>query len=110
MMAKPRYGRERSATRRHLLITPDKIDDDDEEEEEEDEEEEWVHPLKRSGPSRAVREADACPYMGTIHRPMLDFDFEKICSQTLSQHHVYCCLVCGIFLQGLRALSFSGSK
>ena len=31
---------------------------------------------------------------------MLDFDFEKVCSQTLSDQNVYACLVCGKFFQG----------
>ena len=31
---------------------------------------------------------------------MLDFDFEKLCSVTLANHHVYACLVCGKFFQG----------
>ena len=41
-----------------------------------------------------------CPYLDTINRHMLDFDFEKLCSVTLSNHHVYACLVCGKFFQG----------
>lgn len=41
-----------------------------------------------------------CPYLGTINRHMLDFDFEKLCSISLSNQHVYCCLVCGKFFQG----------
>lgn len=41
-----------------------------------------------------------CPYLGTIKRHMLDFDFEKVCSITLSNLNVYACLVCGKYYQG----------
>jgi hypothetical protein len=39
-------------------------------------------------------------YLDTVNRQMLDFDQEKVCSVTLSDQHVYCCLVCGKFFQG----------
>ncbi|MCQ2819035.1 MAG: UBP-type zinc finger domain-containing protein, partial [archaeon] len=41
-----------------------------------------------------------CPYIGTIKRHMLDFDFEKVCSITLSTQNVYACLICGKYFQG----------
>eukprot|EP01104_Vermistella_antarctica_P009036 TRINITY_DN2309_c0_g3_i1.p1 TRINITY_DN2309_c0_g3~~TRINITY_DN2309_c0_g3_i1.p1 ORF type:complete len:533 (+),score=155.79 TRINITY_DN2309_c0_g3_i1:28-1626(+) len=41
-----------------------------------------------------------CPYLGTINRTLLDFDFEKVCSVTLSNLNVYACLVCGKYFQG----------
>lgn len=41
-----------------------------------------------------------CPYLGTIRRHLLDFDFEKVCSITLSNLNVYACLVCGKYYQG----------
>ena len=31
---------------------------------------------------------------------MLDFDFEKVCSVTLSNLNVYSCLTCGKYFQG----------
>lgn len=31
---------------------------------------------------------------------MLDFDFEKLCSVSLSRINVYACLVCGKYFQG----------
>ena len=31
---------------------------------------------------------------------MLDFDFEKLCSVSLSHINVYACLVCGKYFQG----------
>jgi U4/U6.U5 tri-snRNP-associated protein 2 len=42
----------------------------------------------------------SCPYIGTIQRHLLDFDFEKICPITLSNINVYACLVCGKYYQG----------
>jgi hypothetical protein len=41
-----------------------------------------------------------CPYLGTIKRHLLDFDFEKVCSISLSNSNVYACLVCGKYYQG----------
>lgn len=41
-----------------------------------------------------------CPYLDTIKRNLLDFDFEKKCSISLQTTNVYCCLVCGIYFQG----------
>lgn len=41
-----------------------------------------------------------CPYLSTINRNVLDFDFERVCSVTLSDQNVYCCLCCGKFFQG----------
>lgn len=39
-------------------------------------------------------------YLDTINRGLLDFDFEKLCSVTLSNINVYACLVCGKYYQG----------
>eukprot|EP00963_Diacronema_lutheri_P010491 scaffold1060_cov385-Pavlova_lutheri.AAC.9 len=41
-----------------------------------------------------------CPYLDTINRGVLDFDFEKCCSVSLSPVNVYACLVCGKYFQG----------
>ena len=40
-----------------------------------------------------------CPYLDTIDRNVLDFDFEKLCSVSLSRINVYACLVCGKYFQ-----------
>lgn len=40
------------------------------------------------------------PYISTIRRQMLDFDFEKLCSVSLNNQNVYVCLVCGKYYQG----------
>lgn len=39
-------------------------------------------------------------YLDTVNRQMLDFDFEKVCSVSLSNLNVYACLVCGKYFQG----------
>jgi len=41
-----------------------------------------------------------CPYLDTVNRPILDFDFEKVCSISLSRNNVYMCLTCGKYFQG----------
>lgn len=41
-----------------------------------------------------------CPYLDTINRHVLDFDFEKLCSVSLTRNNVYACLVCGKYFQG----------
>jgi len=38
--------------------------------------------------------------LSTINRYNLDFDFEKVCSVTLTNSNVYSCLVCGKYFQG----------
>lgn len=41
-----------------------------------------------------------CPYLDTVDRQKLDFDQQKVCSQTLSHMNVYACLVCGKYFEG----------
>ena len=41
-----------------------------------------------------------CPYLTTISRPALAFDAPAVCSVSLSESHVYCCLICGGFFRG----------
>lgn len=41
-----------------------------------------------------------CPYLDKINRQYLDFDFEKLCSVSLTRINVYACLVCGKYFQG----------
>ncbi|GFQ04392.1 U4/U6.U5 tri-snrnp-associated protein 2 [Phtheirospermum japonicum] len=68
-------------------------EDDDDEEEEEDRVGQW-----RRG--RAIEVRRDCPYLDTVNRQVLDFDFEKFCSVSLSNLNVYACLVCGKYYQG----------
>jgi U4/U6.U5 tri-snRNP-associated protein 2 len=63
--------------------------DDDEEEEEE---------LGRAALAAASGGSDL--YLDTVNRDMLDFDFERLCSVTLSNINIYACLVCGKYFQG----------
>lgn len=48
-------------------------------------------------------------YLETVKRSRLDFDFIKICSISLSSVNVYCCLVCGKYLQGRGKSSYAFS-
>ncbi|XP_010538757.1 PREDICTED: U4/U6.U5 tri-snRNP-associated protein 2 [Tarenaya hassleriana] len=50
--------------------------------------------------SRHVEVRRDCPYLDTVNRQVLDFDFEKFCSVSLSNLNVYACLVCGKYYQG----------
>ncbi|KAI9192957.1 uncharacterized protein BJ171DRAFT_611077 [Polychytrium aggregatum] len=54
--------------------------------------------------AKRPRQAPAKPIKGlfldTVNRHMLDFDFEKLCSVSLSNLNVYACLVCGRYFQG----------
>lgn len=55
-----------------------------------------------SAPTRQVAPTEGYSdlYLDTIKRAVLDFDFEKLCSVTLSNINVYACLVCGTYYQG----------
>lgn len=61
-----------------------------------DEEDEEKVKFQATGSSRSRH----CPYLDTINRSVLDFDFEKLCSVSLSHLNVYACLVCGKYFQG----------
>ncbi|KAG9303122.1 hypothetical protein G9A89_005080 [Geosiphon pyriformis] len=52
------------------------------------------------GSSGALTATSSDLYLDTINRHMLDFDFEKVCSVSLSNLNVYACLVCGKYFQG----------
>jgi U4/U6.U5 tri-snRNP-associated protein 2 len=57
-------------------------------------------PLPISTSRAAVRPGRECPYLDTVDRRALDFDFERRCTVSLATLRVYCCLVCGRYLQG----------
>jgi len=43
----------------------------------------------------------SCPYLDTIQRSLLDFDFEPACSVSMQTGpHIYGCLVCGKYFRG----------
>lgn len=68
-------------------------DDDDEVEENEAQP---AVPQRQSQPFEGYGDL----YLDTINRAVLDFDFEKLCSVSLSNINVYACLVCGKYFQG----------
>ncbi|XP_021719782.1 U4/U6.U5 tri-snRNP-associated protein 2-like isoform X1 [Chenopodium quinoa] len=72
-------------------VVADDVEDD------EDEEDLGFHQAKRN---RAVEVRRDCPYLDTVNRQALDFDFEKFCSISLTNLNVYACLVCGKYYQG----------
>ncbi|KAK2752311.1 hypothetical protein FQN55_007351 [Onygenales sp. PD_40] len=53
-------------------------------------------PARQSAPMEGYSDL----YLDTIQRSVLDFDFEKLCSVSLSNINVYACLVCGRYYQG----------
>lgn len=65
---------------------------------EDDIDEEDERPVAKKQAAPAAGYGDL--YLDTINRSVLDFDFEKLCSVTLSNINVYACLVCGKYYQG----------
>ena len=60
-----------------------------------------ARPASRKRPQRPWDDpAWRCPFLDTINRTVLDFDFEKACSVTGHNFNVYACLVCGKYFQG----------
>merc|ERR1712193_373725 len=55
---------------------------------------------KMFGKNLNIKKGSDCPYLDTINRTALDFDFDKFCSISLSQINIYACLICGKFFQG----------
>lgn len=53
-------------------------------------------PIRQSAPTQGYDDL----YLDTIDRSALDFDFEKLCSVSLSNINIYACLVCGKYFQG----------
>ncbi|KFH47582.1 mRNA-splicing protein-like protein [Hapsidospora chrysogenum ATCC 11550] len=71
----------------------DDVDDDDGLD---DDETPATAPIRQSAPTSGYDDL----YLDTIDRNVLDFDFEKLCSVSLSNINVYACLVCGKYFQG----------
>ncbi|KAL6699893.1 hypothetical protein J3F84DRAFT_362002 [Trichoderma pleuroticola] len=71
-------------------------DEDSEGYGDEDDELPMSAPVRQSGPADGYDDL----YLDTIDRNVLDFDFEKLCSVSLSNINVYACLVCGKYFQG----------
>ncbi|KAI5300110.1 hypothetical protein KEM55_009374 [Ascosphaera atra] len=53
-------------------------------------------PTRQTAPAEGYNDL----YLDTIQRSVLDFDFEKLCSVSLSNINIYACLVCGKYFQG----------
>lgn len=53
-------------------------------------------PIRQAAPTQGYDDL----YLDTIDRGALDFDFEKLCSVSLSNINIYACLVCGKYFQG----------
>ncbi|KAL3820797.1 hypothetical protein ACJIZ3_006702 [Penstemon smallii] len=66
----------------------------------EDDEEDEDNQSGKGKHNRTVEVRRDCPYLDTVNRQVLDFDFEKFCSVSLSNLNVYACLVCGKYFQG----------
>ncbi|KAK6428680.1 Ubiquitin carboxyl-terminal hydrolase 10, partial [Oleoguttula sp. CCFEE 5521] len=80
---------------RTATVAEQDSEDDDEDEAEEGGDEDA--PVSRQA---APAEGYSDLYLDTIDRARLDFDFEKLCSVTLSNINVYACLVCGKYFSG----------
>ncbi|EME39672.1 hypothetical protein DOTSEDRAFT_75352 [Dothistroma septosporum NZE10] len=70
--------------------------DEDKEEDEEEVAYQGIGSLRQ----KEATEGYSDLYLDTISRTRLDFDFEKLCSVTLSNINVYACLVCGKYFSG----------
>lgn len=71
--------------------------------EEEEDDNGPIAPLRQNAPTEGYGDL----YLDTINRLILDFDFEKLCSVTLSNINVYACLVCGKYFQGRGPKSYA---
>lgn len=67
---------------------------------EDEDEEGWKSHAPHVKRQRMIELRKDCPYLDTVNRQVLDFDFEKFCSISLSNLNVYACLVCGKYFQG----------
>lgn len=70
---------------------------DESEESVDDEEDEDVNTRSRQ---KAAAEGYQDLYLDSINRSVLDFDFLRQCSVTLSNQNVYACLICGKYFSG----------
>ncbi|KAH7915709.1 hypothetical protein BJ138DRAFT_1076772 [Hygrophoropsis aurantiaca] len=69
-------------------------------------EDEWdIDEAEPEGRTNEPKASDL--YLDTINRALLDFDFEKLCSVSLSNINIYGCLVCGKYFQGRGRKSYA---
>ena len=62
--------------------------------------------MKKKKMTKRTIDSNHCPYLDSINRSLLDFDFEKTCSVSLSNLNVYACLVCGKYFRGIPILNY----
>ncbi|KAI3676596.1 hypothetical protein L1987_86207 [Smallanthus sonchifolius] len=82
------------------LATYDEDEDEDDSRSNIDEEEDRSNGFGDGMRNRTIEIRRDCPYLDTVNRQVLDFDFERFCSVSLSNLNVYACLVCGKYFQG----------
>ncbi|GLT83659.1 hypothetical protein SLE2022_019360 [Rubroshorea leprosula] len=75
-------------------------EDDEHADDEDDSDDPSGQELPQGKQNRQIEVRRDCPYLDTVNRQVLDFDFEKFCSVSLSNLNVYACLVCGKYYQG----------
>lgn len=78
----------------------DNSEDEDEDDDDYDKENRNSQKSASGRRHRLVEIRRDCPHLDTVNRQVLDFDFEKFCSVSLSNLNVYACLVCGKYYQG----------
>ncbi|EQB53737.1 ubiquitin carboxyl-terminal hydrolase [Colletotrichum gloeosporioides Cg-14] len=88
--------REEAATPTNGNTEPERRQDEGDDESDLDDEAPTQAPIRQSAPTDGYDDL----YLDTIDRNVLDFDFEKLCSVSLSNINVYACLVCGRYYQG----------
>ncbi|EPQ29185.1 uncharacterized protein PFL1_03472 [Pseudozyma flocculosa PF-1] len=87
---------------------PEDGDNDDDDDEEHGGAEYWSRLAAQEEEKKRSRADNASDlYLDTIDRSLLDFDFEKLCSVSLSNINVYACLVCGKYFQGRGKSSYA---
>jgi len=88
-------GRAGASAERQVELEQENGVDEEDEEDEEDYDEPAVS-SRRAAPDERYSDL----YLDTVSRKNMDFDFEKLCSVTLSNINVYACLVCGKYFSG----------
>ncbi|KAI1433511.1 hypothetical protein GGR50DRAFT_668386 [Xylaria sp. CBS 124048] len=85
-----------TATETPFKETDDSLPGVESDRDDDDDDEPTRAPIRQSAPIAGYSDL----YLDTIDRNVLDFDFEKLCSISLSNINVYACLVCGKYFQG----------
>ncbi|KXS13872.1 cysteine proteinase [Gonapodya prolifera JEL478] len=94
----PEEPKQPDAEVKGAVPAPDAPADANEDDDDDEDEEERVRKQRRAAAASDAVVSEL--YLDTVNRTMLDFDFEKLCSVSLSNLNVYACLVCGKYFQG----------